>query len=206
MNPQSKKSHWETIYSTKDSRQVGWYQQKPTNSLELIRSCGLNKSARIIDVGGGDSTLVDHLIQAGYRNLSVLDISEHALNKSQKRLKERADQIHWIHVDVTKFVANHPYDLWHDRAVFHFLWEESHIRNYLDAARKGVLKDGYLILGTFSEKGPKTCSGLPVNRYSLAQMQHLFCPSFNYLSGLNVDHQTPSGNVQNYNFGLFQKK
>ncbi len=205
MKPQSNKSHWETIYSTKDSEQVGWYQQKPRISLELIRSCKLGRAASIIDVGGGDSNLVDHLIQEGYSHVHVLDLSENALEKSRKRLKEMAEQIHWIPADVTEFEAHTPYDLWHDRAVFHFLREENAIANYLKAAGKGIRKGGYLILGTFSEKGPETCSGLLVNRYSLKQMQDLFSPSFIYLRGINVDHQTPSGNVQNYNFALFQK-
>lgn len=158
------KSHWDNVYQTKHPNQVSWTQEKPKISLEIIHSFGLDKTAKIIDVGGGDSKLVDYLLEEGFENITVLDISAKALEKAQKRLGDKAKKVTWIVSDIMDFHPATAYDVWHDRAAFHFLTSEDQIAKYFDTARNAVT--GFLTIGTFSILGPEKCSGLPIKQYS----------------------------------------
>ncbi|MEJ2585674.1 MAG: class I SAM-dependent methyltransferase [Robiginitalea sp.] len=201
----SGKEHWDTVYRTKPLETVGWYQPVPVMSLELIERLELPHSAPFIDVGGGDSYLTDHLHQRGFTDLTVLDISGAALQRARKRLGRASGKICWIESDILDFTPARPYTLWHDRATFHFLTETSQIQQYLEIARKGIHPGGYLILGTFSDKGPTTCSGLPVQRYSISELNETVGPYFKKIRAVNRDHYTPSGAMQNYTFCTFQR-
>lgn len=200
-----RKDHWEQIYSSKSLSEVSWYQPTPETSLSLIQSFGLPKDARIIDIGGGDSLLVDHLLDEGYSNLSVLDISEKAIQRAQKRLGDRSRSVNWIISDVVGFQPEGKYDLWHDRAAFHFLTEEKEVDHYLETARAALLPSGYLIVGTFSENGPKKCSGIEVHQYSERSMTKRFSTFFDRIRCIVEDHLTPAGKVQNFIFCSFQR-
>lgn len=195
----SKKSHWEQIYGTKPSTSLEWFQARAETSLRLIEATGAPLSAAIIDVGGGVSTLVDDLLKQGYNHLSVLELAASALAASQARLGSDADKVIWLEGDITT-VEFPPriYDIWHDRAVFHFLTEaaqrQAYVRNVLHALRPG----GALIIATFAEEGPTQCSGLPVVRYSAEQLHAEFGTAFELLSHENGLHHTPSGYAQKF--------
>ncbi|MDX1331927.1 MAG: class I SAM-dependent methyltransferase, partial [Robiginitalea sp.] len=180
----SGKEHWETVYRTKPPETVGWYQPVPMASLGLIERLGLPQNAPIIDVGGGDSYLSDHLYQKGFTDLTVLDISGAALQRAQERYGREAEKIRWVESDILEFTADRAYTLWHDRAAFHFLTGTSQIGRYLEIARMAIPPGGFLILGTFSDKGPSTCSGLPVQRYSIPQLEVTVAPHFEKIRGV----------------------
>ncbi|MBC2838574.1 trans-aconitate 2-methyltransferase [Robiginitalea sp. SC105] len=201
-----RKKHWENIYQTKALDEVGWYQPRPETSLALIATCGLPKTARIIDVGGGDSLLVDHLLELGYRDITVLDISENAIIRAKRRLGEQADKVKWIVADAAVFDPPEAYDLWHDRAAFHFLTEEKEIASYIAAAEKGVVPNGHLVIGTFSTAGPEKCSGIRIHQYSEDSLVKLLSNSFEKVHCRTVDHRTPSESIQNYLFCSFIKR
>lgn len=201
----NRKDHWEQIYSTKSLSEVSWYQPTPETSLSLIQSIGIPKDARIIDIGGGDSLLVDHLLDEGYSNLTVLDISEKAMHRAQKRLGDRSKMVNWIVSDVVSFKPEVEYDLWHDRATFHFLTDENEIGQYLLTANRGLSQKGYLVVGTFSENGPKKCSGIEVRQYSERSMTKHFQTYFERIKCILEDHLTPSGNIQNFIFCSFKR-
>jgi ubiquinone/menaquinone biosynthesis C-methylase UbiE len=201
----ARKEHWETVYRTKPLESVGWYQPVPRASLELIEPLGLPPDARVIDVGGGDSFLSDQLLKIGYTDLTVLDISGAALRRARERHGSDAEKICWVESDVLEFTPDRTYCLWHDRATFHFLTKGPQIKRYLEIAHRAIRPGGYLILGTFSDKGPPTCSGLPVQRYSIARLEGTVNPFFKMIRGINLDHQTPSGGIQAYTFGLFER-
>lgn len=205
MKQADRKNHWENIYQTKSLHEVSWYQPTPQTSLDLIAECRLSKDAKIIDIGGGDSFLADHLLDLGYSNLSILDVSEAALDRAKNRLGERSDMVQWIVADASDFVPQQSYDLWHDRAAFHFLTQEEDIDNYLKALSQGLKSGGILILGTFSEKGPKKCSGIDIRQYSAQEMRHLLKERFETIRTLNIDHPTPFDTLQNFTFGTFKK-
>lgn len=199
----SRGRHWEGVYREKALETLGWYQPVPTVSLELISQLDLPQDVPLIDVGGGDSYLVDHLLTRGFTDVTVLDISATSLKRAQVRLGSRADRVHWVASDILDFEPQRPYALWHDRAAFHFLTDPAQARAYLDRARRGIRPGGHFIVGTFSENGPATCSGLPVRQYSLAALQEVLAPGFELLRGFNTPHITPSGGVQDYTFGVF---
>lgn len=199
------KEHWEKIYKTKELKEVSWYQEKPQPSLDFIASLNLSKDAAIIDIGGGDSYLVDNLLKNGFTNVTVLDISEEAIDRAKSRLGEKAEKVNWITADAGDLKLKNSYDLWHDRAAFHFLTEESKIQNYLKSMKAGVKKGGYVILGTFSEKGPEKCSGIKIQQYSLHEMTDLFKEDFETIQCENIDHITPSKSVQNFSFCTFKR-
>ena len=201
---QSIKRHWETVYETKNPGQVSWTQEVPKTSLEYIHSFGLSKQAKIIDIGGGDSKFVDFLIEAGFQNISVLDISSAAIEKAKKRLGNKADKVNWIVSDITAFEPSETYEVWHDRATFHFLTTKPEIEKYLETARKSVT--GYLIIGTFSENGPKKCSGLDINQYSENRLTAQFNNGFEKLHCVIEDHITPFETTQNFLFCSFKKR
>jgi 2-polyprenyl-3-methyl-5-hydroxy-6-metoxy-1,4-benzoquinol methylase len=201
----NKKLHWEEVYQTKTSQQVSWTQQTPETSLTLIRGLGLPLDSSIIDIGGGDSTLVDHLLTEGYHHISVLDISEAALERAQTRLKKSSDQVSWLPTDILSFDPVMTYTVWHDRATFHFLTQPEDIEQYVSTVEKAIQPRGYLIIGTFSEDGPVQCSGLPVRQYSEGSLSMTFKKSFQKVYCFHQDHQTPFDTIQNFIFCVFQK-
>lgn len=200
-----KKQHWENIYHTKELTEVSWYQLVPQTSLDLIKQYKLSPDANIIDVGGGDSFLVDHLLKLGFSRITVLDISEEAIAKAKKRLGDHASKVNWIISDITGFQPNTKYDFWHDRAAFHFLTEQKDIEKYLEAAKKGVSENGILAIGTFSETGPTKCSGIEIKQYSEQSLQEQFNTDFEMIHSFTADHKTPFETIQNFTFGIFKK-
>lgn len=198
-----RKKHWETVYETKSPNEVSWTQEIPKTSLDFIKSLGLSKTAKIIDIGGGDSKLVDFLIEEGFENISVLDISKKALEKAKIRLGDKAQKVNWIISDITEFVPNTTYDVWHDRATFHFLTTPEQISKYIETARKSIT--GYLIIGTFSENGPKKCSGLDIKQYNEITLTDELKTGFEKISCITEDHKTPFETTQNFLFCSFKK-
>ena len=203
MNTENKK-HWETVYETKNPDQVSWTQEKPTTSLDFIHSFGLTKTAKIIDIGGGDSKLVDYLLDEGFENITVLDISAKALEKSQKRLGDKAKNVNWVVSDITEFETNTTFDVWHDRATFHFLTTAEQIEKYMETARKSV--KGFLTIGTFSENGPTTCSGLEIKQYSEENLTAELNNGFDKIRCVTEDHTTPFDTTQNFLFCSFKRQ
>jgi SAM-dependent methyltransferase len=199
-------NHWENVYETKDTTRVGWFQQKPIVSLNFIEYLDIPKAAKILDAGGGDSLLVDYLLYLGYQNITVLDISAAAIQNAQIRLGSLADDVQWIVDDLSKCQLEEKFDLWHDRAAFHFLNKKEELDHYLDLVQKSVMKGGYLIMGTFSKNGPTTCSGLPVTQYSIESLSEFFSDFFEPIKCLNPDHITTGGVEQNYSFCAFRRK
>jgi ubiquinone/menaquinone biosynthesis C-methylase UbiE len=171
-----RKEHWDHVYKTKNANEVSWTQEKPNISLQLINSFGVPKTAKIIDIGGGDSKLVDYLLAAGYRNITVLDISAEALEKSKTRLGKKAAQVNWIVCDITRFETDTIYDVWHDRAAFHFLTAPVQIKQYITTAKKVV--SGFLVIGAFSKNGPFKCSGLEITQYNEIELKTLMQDGF----------------------------
>lgn len=200
---ENKKNHWETIYSNKHPNEVSWIQEKPTTSLKFINSFNLPKSASIIDIGGGDSKLVDFLLEEGFKNITVLDISEKALEKVRIRLGENANKVKWVVSDITEFNPVETYDLWHDRATFHFLTSPDEISKYVATAQKATTR--FMTIGTFSENGPKKCSGLEIKQYNEEQLQKELSARFEKIKCINEDHVTPINTKQNFLFCSFKK-
>lgn len=198
-----RKNHWETVYETKNPDEVSWTQKVPQISLDFIRSFGLDKASKIIDVGGGDSKLVDFLLDEEFENITVLDISGKAMERAKARLGDRAQKVKWIESDITEFEPQETYDIWHDRAAFHFLTSPEQIQTYVDLTQKTVA--GYLILGTFSKNGPKKCSGLDIKQYNEEQMETVF-NHFEKLECRAEEHTTPFGTTQNFVFCSFKRK
>jgi ubiquinone/menaquinone biosynthesis C-methylase UbiE len=193
------KEHWEHVYRTRQVDQVSWYQEHPESSLRLIRATGVPKTAKIIDVGGGASKLVDELLADSYSELTVLDLSATALEAAKKRLGDRASAVTWIEADVSR--VDFPlfeYDVWHDRAVFHFLTSPEDRDAYVSAVLKAVKRSGHVIVATFAEDGPDHCSGLPVMRYSADALHSEFGASFELVAQEKEAHETPSGVVQQF--------
>ncbi len=199
-----RKKHWEEVYETKNPDQVSWTQEIPKTSLEFIHSFGLEKTAKIIDIGGGDSKLVDYLLEEGFENISVLDISAKALEKAQNRLGVKAKKINWIVSDITEFEPNTTYDIWHDRATFHFLTTAKQVSKYMNIARKSV--NGYLTIGTFSENGPKKCSGLEIKQYNEQELTSELENGFEKIKCITEDHLTPFDTTQNFLFCSFRRQ
>lgn len=202
----SLKEHWQKVYQTKDTTKVGWHQPKPQISLDFIGKTRISKDASILDVGGGDGKLVDHLLEEGFQDISILDISETALEKIKLRLRASQDQIKFTVSDIVEFEPSGKFDLWHDRAVFHFLTDPLDQRKYRSLVECSIPSGGYLIVATFSKSGPDTCSGLPVQQYDIQDLEEFFGQEFHLLEGLNYDHITPSGSAQNYSVCLFRRK
>lgn len=197
------KDHWENVYETKSPDQVSWTQKKPQTSLDIINSFGMKKNASIIDVGGGDSNLVDYLLEEGYENITVLDISEKALERAKQRLGAKAGKVKWIVTDVTAFEPPESYDIWHDRAAFHFLTSSDQVSDYLRITGKYV--NNFMVLGTFSTNGPLKCSGLEIQQYDENSLAEKFKTSFEKIKCINEDHITPFNTTQNFIFCSFRK-
>ena len=200
----NKKSHWEHIYDVKTPEEVSWTQEKPETSLNFIHSFGMDKTAKIIDIGGGDSKLVDFLLEEGYENVSVLDISANALVRAKNRLGNKAEKVTWIVADITEFEPTEQYDIWHDRAVFHFLTEENNIKKYQDLVAKAV--KGKMVIGTFSKNGPLKCSGLEIKQNDETSLTSNFEANFEKIECFTIDHKTPFDTIQNFIFCSFNKK
>ena len=199
------KDHWEHIYTTKQPNQVSWTQETPTTSIELIEELNLSKDTSIIDVGGGDSRLVDYLLKEGYTNLTVLDISAAAIERAKERLQSDANKVKWVVSDILDFNPDTTYTLWHDRASFHFQITEEAIHRYLSILKK--VTKGYAIVGGFSTEGPKKCSALEIKQYNEQALQQCMAMAeLETLKMLRVDHITPMGGSQNFLFGVFQKQ
>lgn len=196
---QSDKEHWEKVYQTKQPDAVSWFQEHATRSLELICSVGTSLDANIIDVGGGASTLVDDLLSNGFKNISVLDLSASALDVARKRLGTKGDSVTWISGNICAVsLPDQMYDIWHDRAVFHFLTNPADRAAYVQQVMKSVKPGGHVIVATFAPDGPEQCSGLPVARYAPGQLHQEFGPSFELLEHMSEEHKTPWGSVQHF--------
>jgi len=192
-----RKDHWENVYTTKATDSVSWFQPHAELSLDLIHATGLGKDAGIIDVGGGASVLVDYLLAEGYSDLSVLDLSGAALQAARKRLGDKAEQVRWIEADITQAdLPVHRYDIWHDRAVFHFLTDPADRAQYVRTVLRSVKPGGHVIVASFAEDGPEQCSGLPVMRYSSGELHDQFGDAFELLIHCKELHHTPAGKVQ----------
>ena len=206
MEPRINEQHWNQVYRTKAETEVSWFEAYPHRSVATIQAFGLLKTAPIIDVGGGESRLVDALLELGYQDLTVLDISAEALAKAQQRLGHQATRVRWVVCDVTTYRPDKPFQVWHDRATFHFLTADTQVRAYLTNAERGVAPGGFLTVGTFSDHGPTRCSGLTVRQYSPATLSRQFARWFTKLYCEEADHATPGGSVQTFTFCQFQRK
>lgn len=195
----NRKSHWENVYQTKSDQQVSWYREHLDNSLQMILNTNIGKDAAIIDVGGGSSTLVDDLLKHGFVDVSVLDISAQALEKSKERLGQKAELVKWIEADITNvsLPENH-YDVWHDRAVFHFLTDENDRRKYVELVMRSLKIGGHIIVASFGLNGPKKCSGLDVVQYSPDSMHDQFGNNFELIKSLSETHETPFNTTQEF--------
>jgi ubiquinone/menaquinone biosynthesis C-methylase UbiE len=191
--------HWEKVYQTKPSDAVSWFQEHATRSLEIIRSIGVTSGASVIDVGGGASTLVDDLLTGGIKHVSVLDLSASALEVARRRLGLLAQNVTWITGDIrTVDLPEQTYDIWHDRAVFHFLTDPADRMAYVRQVLKSVKRGGHVIVATFAPDGPEQCSGLPVARYAPDQLHDEFGTAFELLEHSSEEHKTPWGSIQHF--------
>lgn len=202
----SMREHWQGVYETRAADAVSWYQETPATSLELIEATGVGSDARIIDVGAGASRLVDHLLARGFRNLGVLDLAASGLRVARERLGESAEGIEWIEGDARSYEAAEPWDLWHDRAVFHFLVSEEDRAAYRARLLAALRSDGHVIIATFGPGGPLECSGLRVARHSAEELAAFFGPELELVESREEVHTTPAGKDQEFVFARFRRK
>ena len=203
---QERKTHWEDVYRDTATEELGWYQAHPTLSLNLIQATGVQKTGSLINVGGGDSTLVDHLLDQDFNHITVLDISGVALERAKARLGDRADLVTWIEADITDFRSSRTYDVWHDRAVFHFLTEAEDREKYCETMNRAVSAKGHVIMATFGYEAPPTCSGLPVVRYSPEFLTLAIGNNFVCIESFEELHMTPGGNKQPFIYCRFTRR
>jgi len=197
------KEHWENIYLKKEIDEVSWYQKIPSESIQLIEKYSVSNSDKIIDIGCGKSFLADNLLELNYNNITLVDISSNALKEVKVRLKNKS--LNFIEADILNFNSNDKYDIWHDRAVFHFITDNEGIKKYISLCNKYINKDGILIIGTFAEDGPLKCSGLEIKRYSVNQILDLFKETFELVEGFKMSHKTPFDSQQSFTFCVFKK-
>jgi SAM-dependent methyltransferase len=202
----SRAAHWQSVYTTKAEHEVSWFQERPELSLELIAGSGGAQRPSVIDVGGGASRLPDALIERGYDDVTVLDVSEAALAASRARLGALAAKVNWIAADVTAWQPARHFDVWHDRAVLHFLTEDADRKAYVERLTKALRPGGHAIIGTFDLDGPEKCSGLPVVRYDGQRLADLLGPPFDLLETRRHEHATPWGSTQRFQFSVFRRK
>jgi 2-polyprenyl-3-methyl-5-hydroxy-6-metoxy-1,4-benzoquinol methylase len=199
-------AHWQNVYKEKAENQVSWFQETPAISLELIEAVHPKFDSAIVDVGGGASRLVDVLTHNGYRDLTVLDVSENAIATAKARIGEPAAMVKWVVADVTQWEPTRRYDLWHDRAAFHFLTEAADRTAYVERLASALRPGGHAIIGTFATDGPERCSGLPVVRYDAALLSATLGSSFTLVETRLHDHRTPMGGVQRFQFSVFRRQ
>ncbi|PTM49048.1 class I SAM-dependent methyltransferase [Phreatobacter oligotrophus] len=200
-----RQAHWENVYSTKGETEVSWFQESPQPSLDLMALVGAKADSAIIDIGGGASRLVDALLAEGFTDISVLDLSAEALDVAHARLGDAGHRVKWIVDDATEWEPPQLYDVWHDRAAFHFLNGEDQRQAYLQRVREGLRTGGYIIMGTFALDGPERCSGLPVTRYSTESLSAFLGEGFALVDSRRHEHATPWGAVQRFVFGTFKR-
>lgn len=200
-----RKLHWENVYSTKGETDVSWFQESPAPSLELIHLVKAKQSDAIVDVGGGASRLVDSLLAEGFGDLTALDLSAAALETARKRLGAKGEEVKWIVGDATLWEPPQTYDVWHDRAAFHFLTDATQQAAYMERLKRALKTEGHLIMGTFALDGPEKCSGLPVARHSSDSLADLLGPGFELVDSRRHNHSTPWGSVQRFQFSTFKR-
>lgn len=198
--------HWENVYATKGEDQVSWFQETPAPSLELIELVGAVGSSGIIDIGGGASRLADWLVAKGYEDVTVLDLSAAALASARSRMGDRADRVTWIAADVTAWEPSRTYDVWHDRAAFHFLTEPNDKIAYVARLRRALRPGGHAIIGTFAPDGPERCSGLVVSRYDADSLATTLGQGFELIDARRHEHTTPWGATQKFQFSTFRRQ
>ena len=202
-----KRNHWNAVYASKKPEEVSWYQLHLQKSVEIIAGMQLLKTASILDVGGGASTLVDDLLDQGFQHLTVVDLSVEALKESKKRLGKLAEKVTWMEADITQTeLVPSSFDLWHDRAVFHFLVSEEQRKKYCALAVKSLKPGAHLLIATFNLDGPEKCSGLEIKRYSPDTLKIEFGDEFQFIKSVEERHQTPSGKIQSFIYCHFQRR
>ncbi len=206
MESANRQAHWENVYTSKGESEVSWFQESPAPSFELIVQAGATHRSAIIDIGGGASRLVDHLVEQGFQDITVLDLSAAALEAARRRLESRADRVQWIVADATAWEPVRAYDIWHDRAAFHFLTDESDRAAYIARLTRGVNAGGHAIIGTFALDGPEKCSGLPVARYDSASLAQVLGAGFRLVDTRRHEHATPWGSRQMFQFSVFRRE
>jgi SAM-dependent methyltransferase len=204
MNTAERHAHWENIYTSKEDAEVSWFQESPEPSLELIEAPGATSDSAIVDIGGGASRLVDTLISRGYLDVTVLDLSEAALAAARRRIGEKAHRVQWLTADATTWEPTRRYDIWHDRAAFHFLTGDRDRAAYIARLRGGLRNNGHVIIGTFALDGPEKCSGLPVTRYDAVTLGENLGEGFALTDMRRHEHKTPWGSVQRFQFSTFR--
>ena len=198
-----KKKHWENIYQTKNIDGVSWYQETPYESIELIKKFSTTDSDMIIDIGCGKSFLADNLLKLNYKNITLVDISLNALKEVKERLNNKS--LNFIETDVLNLKLERTFDIWHDRAVFHFINNKKSVEKYIYLCNEYIGEGGKLIIGTFAEDGPLKCSGLEIKRYSVENLKELFKENFEFIEGFKKLHSTPFGTQQSFTFCVFRK-
>lgn len=204
--PQDRHAHWEQVYAAKAESEVSWFEESPAVSLALVEACGVGSSEAAIDIGGGASRLVDALLDGGFVDVTVLDLSENALAKAKARLGPRAPLVTWIAADVTRWEPQRSFSLWHDRAVFHFLTEPEDRAQYRETLMQALRPGGRAIIGTFAMDGPQRCSGLPVVRYDAKSLAGTLGPPFELIAARTHSHVTPAGKIQEFQFSVFDRR
>jgi SAM-dependent methyltransferase len=205
MSEPSRQAHWQGVYTAKGEKEVSWYQDNPAPSLDLIALTGASRGSAIVDIGGGASRLVDHLLARHFERLTVLDLSAAALETARARLGDDAKRVRWEVADVTKWNPSAIYDVWHDRAAFHFLTDAADQSAYVERVRSAVKAGGHVIIGTFAPDGPERCSGLPIVRHDAASLSAVLGPDFELIDTRRHDHVTPWGAVQRFQFSTFRR-
>lgn len=205
MRNENIQNYWDTVYARNSAEKLGWFQPDAGPSIKMLESAELDKQAEIIDIGGGDSFFAEHLLDLGYTNITIVEISELAIERAKKRLGEKAEYIHWVNANILDFKPEKKFELWHDRAVFHFLTDAEDILTYKKRVSASLIERGKLMLACFSELGPEKCSGLPVTRYSESNLYKLFSPELHMIRWQYHEHITPSKSKQNYVYSCFSK-
>ena len=206
MKRSGRREHWEEVYSSKSFTEVSWFQPRPERSLQFIKKVAVDLNDAIIDVGGGASTFVDHLLDDGFTDVTVLDIAGKAFEQSRRRLGARADDVEWIVSDVTVYQPTRKWQLWHDRAVLHFLIDEQDRAHYVDVLGRAITPGGHVVLATFGPEGPLKCSGLEIRRYSIDMVEELLGPGFELQHYELENHETPTGSTQQFLYSCWTRR
>jgi 2-polyprenyl-3-methyl-5-hydroxy-6-metoxy-1,4-benzoquinol methylase len=203
--PEDRAVHWDKVYDTRGEDGVSWFQATPTVTLELLDALDVDRDAAIVDLGGGASVVVDNLVERDFSDVTVLDASKVGLDAAKARLGTDAGRVHWLHRDVFEWTPERRYDLWHDRAVFHFLIEEDERESYVAVLRSGIAPGGRAVVATFDAHGPEQCSGLPVVRYGARELAEVFAPHFELVESRTEEHLTPAGLIQPFTWVVLEQ-